>query len=131
MKGVLSPEDACEAVAAGADAVVVSNHGGRQLDRSPAPLDELPAVIQAVGGRAEVYVDGGVLSGGDAVAALCLGATAVLIGRAYLYGLMAGGDAGVCRVLDILSAEIRQTMQLLGACSAAELTPDRARLRAG
>jgi L-lactate dehydrogenase (cytochrome) len=128
---VLSPEDACEAVTAGADAVVVSNHGGRQLDRSPAPLDELSAVVRAVGGRAEVYVDGGVLSGGDAVAALCLGATAVLIGRAYLYGLMAGGEAGVCRVLDILSAEIRQTMQLLGARSAAELTPDRVRLRAG
>ena len=131
VKGVLSPEDAGEAVAAGADAVVVSNHGGRQLDRSPAPLDELPGVVRAVGGRAEVYVDGGVLSGGDAVAALCLGATAVLIGRAYLYGLMAGGEAGVGRVLDILSAEIRQTMQLLGVCSTAELTPDRARLRAG
>jgi L-lactate dehydrogenase (cytochrome) len=129
VKGVLNPEDACEAVAAGADAVVVSNHGGRQLDRSPAPLDELPAVVKAVGGRAEVYVDGGVLSGGDAVAALCLGATTVLIGRAYLYGLMAGGEAGVCRVLDILSAEIRQTMQLLGVRSAAELTPDRVRLR--
>ena len=131
VKGVLSPGDAGEAVAAGADAVVVSNHGGRQLDRSPAPLDELPGVVRAVGGRAEVYVDGGVLSGGDAVAALCLGATAVLIGRAYLYGLMAGGEAGVGRVLDILSAEIRQTMQLLGVCSTAELTPDRARLRAG
>ena len=130
MKGVLSPEDAGEAVAAGADAVVVSNHGGRQLDRSPPPLDELPGVVRAVGGRAEVYVDGGVLSGGDAVAALCLGATAVLIGRAYLYGLMAGGKAGVGRVLDILSAEIRQTMQLLGVCSTAELARDRARLQA-
>ncbi|MGP7996791.1 MAG: alpha-hydroxy acid oxidase [Streptosporangiaceae bacterium] len=130
VKGVLNPEDACEAVAAGADAIVVSNHGGRQLDRSPAPLDELPAVVQAVGGRAEVYVDGGVLSGGDVAAALCLGATSVLIGRAYLYGLMAGGEAGVGRALDILSAELRQTMQLLGVRSIAELTPDRVRLRA-
>jgi len=130
VKGILNPEDACEVVATGADAIVVSNHGGRQLDRSPAPLDELPAVVQAVGGRAEVYVDGGVLSGGDVVAALCLGATTVLIGRAYLYGLMAGGEAGVCRVLDILAAEIHQTMQLLGVRSVAELTPDRVRLRA-
>jgi L-lactate dehydrogenase (cytochrome) len=130
VKGILSPEDACEVVAAGADAIVVSNHGGRQLDRSPAPLDELPAVVQAVGGRAEVYVDGGVLSGADVVAALCLGATTVLIGRAYLYGLMAGGEAGVRRVLDILADEIHQTMQLLGVRSIAELTPDRVRLRA-
>jgi L-lactate dehydrogenase (cytochrome) len=131
VKGIQGVEDACDVVAAGADAVVVSNHGGRQLDRSPVPLEVLPAVAAAVGDRAEVYVDGGVLSGADAVAAVCLGARAVLVGRAYLYGLMAGGEAGVRRVLDILAGEVRQTMQLLGVTSTAELTADRARLRSG
>lgn len=129
VKGIQNTEDARAVVDAGADAVVVSNHGGRQLDRAPVPLEELPSVVQAVGDRAEVYIDGGVRSGADAVAAVCLGATAVLVGRAYLYGLMAGGELGVRRVLDILSAEVRQTMQLLGATSTRDLTPERARLR--
>jgi L-lactate dehydrogenase (cytochrome) len=129
VKGVQSAEDARTVVDAGADAVVVSNHGGRQLDRAPVPLEELPAVVEAVGDRAEVYVDGGVRSGADAVAAVCLGATAVLVGRAYLYGLMAGGQAGVRRVLDILAAETRETMQLLGARSVHDLTSERVRLR--
>jgi L-lactate dehydrogenase (cytochrome) len=129
VKGVQNTEDAQAVVAAGADAVVVSNHGGRQLDRAPVPLEVLPSVVQAVGDRAEVYIDGGVLSGADAVAAVCLGATAVLVGRAYLYGLMAGGELGVRRVLEILSAEVRQTMQLLGVTSTRDLTPERARLR--
>ncbi|MEU3875456.1 MULTISPECIES: alpha-hydroxy acid oxidase [Streptomyces] len=129
VKGVQSAEDALSVVEAGADAVVVSNHGGRQLDRAPVPLEELPAVAEAIGSRAEVYVDGGVRSGADAVAAVCLGATAVLVGRAYLYGLMAGGGAGVRRALDILGAEVRQTMQLLGATSVKDLTPERVRLR--
>ncbi|KAA5824901.1 alpha-hydroxy-acid oxidizing protein [Saccharopolyspora hirsuta] len=129
VKGVQRAEDAKAVVDAGADAVVVSNHGGRQLDRAPVPLEELPSVVAAVGDRAEVYVDGGVQSGADAVAAVCLGATAVLVGRAYLYGLMAGGEAGVHRVLEILAAEVRQTMQLLGAASVKELTPGQVRLR--
>jgi L-lactate dehydrogenase (cytochrome) len=130
VKGVQTAEDAVAAVDAGAYAVVVSNHGGRQLDRAPTPLLELPAVVQAVADRAEVMVDGGVMSGADAVAAVCLGATAVLVGRAYLYGLMAGGERGVQRVADILRTEVRQTMQLLGAASIKDLTPDRVRLTA-
>ncbi|MER7752614.1 alpha-hydroxy acid oxidase [Kitasatospora sp. NPDC097643] len=129
VKGVQTAEDAHALAGLGVDALVLSNHGGRQLDRAPVPLEELPAVLSAVDGRAEVYLDGGVRSGADAVAAVCLGATGVLIGRAYLYGLMAGGEAGVRRVLDILAAEVRQTMQLLGVTSVKELTPDRVRLR--
>jgi L-lactate dehydrogenase (cytochrome) len=129
VKGVQGVDDARAVVDAGADAVVVSNHGGRQLDRAPTPLEQLPAVVQAVGDRAEVYVDGGVLDGGDVVAAVAMGARAVLVGRAYLYGLMAGGERGVQRAYDILSAEIARTMQLLGVASVAELTPHRARLR--
>ena len=81
--------------------IVVSNHGGRQLDRAPTPLEVLPAVVDAVGDRAEVYVDGGILSGSDIVAAVALGARAALVGRAYLYGLMAGGERGVQRAADI------------------------------
>lgn len=129
VKGVQHADDARAVVDAGADAVVVSNHGGRQLDRSPVPLEQLPSVAEAVGDRAEVYIDGGVLSGADAVAAVCLGATAVLVGRAYLYGLMAGGEQGVHRVADILSTEVRNTMQLLGAASTKDLTAGMARLR--
>ena len=86
-------------------------------------------MVQAVGDRAEVYVDGGVLDGADVVAAVALGARAVLVGRAYLYGLMAGGERGVQRAADILAAEIARTMQLVGVASVAELTPDRVRLR--
>lgn len=129
VKGILCAEDAKAAVDSGADAVVVSNHGGRQLDRAPVPLEELSSVVAAVGDRAEVLVDGGIMSGADAVAAVCLGASAVLVGRAYLYGLMAGGQRGVQRALDILAAETRQTMQLLGASTIADLTPEHIRLR--
>lgn len=129
VKGVQCAADAETAVNSGADAVVVSNHGGRQLDRSPVPLEELPSVAAAVSNRAEVLVDGGIMSGADAVAAICLGASAVLVGRAYLYGLMAGGQRGVQRALDILATETRQTMQLLGTPTIADLTPDHVRLR--
>lgn len=129
VKGVQSVDDARAVVGAGADAVVVSNHGGRQLDRAPVPLELLPDVVGAVGDRAEVYLDGGILSGGDVVAAVALGARACLVARSYLYGLMAGGERGVQRVADLLTAEIRRTMQLLGVTSIAELTPDRVRLR--
>jgi L-lactate dehydrogenase (cytochrome) len=128
VKGIQSVADARAVVDAGADAVVVSNHGGRQLDRAPTPLGQLPAVVDAVGDRAEVYLDGGIMNGGDVVAAVALGARACLVGRAYLYGLMAGGERGAQRAADLLEAEIRRTMQLVGVTSAAELTPDRVRL---
>jgi len=121
VKGVQSVEDACAVVDAGADAVVVSNHGGRQLDRAPTPLELLPDVVAAIGGRAEVLVDTGITNGADVVAAVAMGATACLVGRAYLYGLMAGGQRGVTRSLDILEAEVVRTMQLLGVTSVAEL----------
>jgi L-lactate dehydrogenase (cytochrome) len=130
VKGVQNPTDAKAVVDAGADAVVVSNHGGRQLDRAPVPLEELPHVLDAVGDRAEVYIDGGVMSGADVVAAVALGARACLVGRAYLYGLMAGGERGVQKAVDILSSEVRSTMALLGATTTAELTSDKVRFRA-
>ncbi|WP_448618490.1 alpha-hydroxy acid oxidase [Geodermatophilus sp. URMC 65] len=129
VKGLLTVDDAVAAVDAGADGVVVSNHGGRQLDQSPTPLEQLPAIAEAVGERAEVYVDGGVMSGSDVMAAVTLGARAALVGRAYLYGLMAGGEAGVDRVLEILRKELVTAMQLTGVTSVAELTKDRVRLR--
>jgi L-lactate dehydrogenase (cytochrome) len=129
VKGVQSSEDARRIIDAGADAIVVSNHGGRQLDRGPVPLEELPRIVEAVGQDAEVFIDGGVMSGSDVVAALCMGATAVLVGRAYLYGLMAGGEGGARRVASLLEAEVRETMQLLGVTSVKDLTPDKARMR--
>ena len=121
VKGVQSADDARAVVDAGADGVVVSNHGGRQLDRAPTPLELLPEVVAAVGGRAEVLVDTGITNGADVVAAVAMGATACMVGRAYLYGLMAGGQRGVTRSLDILESEVVRTMQLLGATSVAEL----------
>jgi L-lactate dehydrogenase (cytochrome) len=115
VKGIQTAEDAKRVVASGADAVVVSNHGGRQLDRAPVPLRVLPKVVDAVGDQAEVWVDTGIMTGADVVAALALGARIALVGRAYLYGLMAGGERGVDRAAEILSDEVRRTMQLLGA----------------
>ncbi|HYU05435.1 MAG TPA: alpha-hydroxy acid oxidase, partial [Jatrophihabitantaceae bacterium] len=129
IKGIQTVEDARMVVDAGANAVVVSNHGGRQLDRAPTPLEQLPAVVAAVGDRAEVYLDGGIRNGADIVAAVALGARACLVGRAYLYGLMAGGEQGVQRAVDILSQELVRTMQLLGVTSLSELTPGTVRLR--
>ena len=131
VKGIQHVEDARAVVDAGADAVVVSNHGGRQLDRAPVPLEALTDVVDAVGDRAEVYVDGGILSGGDLVAAVALGARAGLVGRAYLYGLMAGGERGVQRVADILRAEVTTTMALLGVTRVEDLSRDHVRLRGG
>ena len=129
IKGIQSPDDARAVVDAGADAVIVSNHGGRQLDRSPIPLEELPGVLDAIGDRAEVYIDGGIMSGSDVIAAVAMGARAGVVGRAYLYGLMAGGERGVQRAADILGAEIRSTMALLGVTSVSELSPRHVRLR--
>ena len=129
IKGIQTVADARAVVDAGADAIVVSNHGGRQLDRAPTPLEQLPGIVAAVGDRAEVYVDGGILNGADIVAAVAMGARACLVGRAYLYGLMAGGERGVQRAGDLLQKEVIRTMQLLGVQSVADLTPDRVRLR--
>jgi len=129
VKGIQSIEDARRAADHGVDAIVLSNHGGRQLDRAPVPLELLPSVVAAVGERVEVYVDGGVLSGADVVAAVGLGARACLVGRAYLYGLMAGGEAGVDRVAALFRADVIRTMRLLGVRSVPELTPERVRLR--
>ncbi len=129
VKGVLNAADARAVVDAGADAVVVSNHGGRQLDRAATPLEALPSVVDAVGERAEVYVDGGVMSGSDVVAAVALGARAALVGRAYLYGLMAGGERGVGRAADILVQEVASTLALLGVPRVSDLRTDHVRLR--
>jgi L-lactate dehydrogenase (cytochrome) len=129
VKGVQTADDARAVVDAGADAIVISNHGGRQLDRAPTPLEQLPGIAAAVGERVEVYIDGGILSGGDVVAAVAMGARACFVGRAYLYGLMAGGGRGVLRAGEMLRAEIIRTMQLLGARSVSDLTQDRVRIR--
>jgi L-lactate dehydrogenase (cytochrome) len=126
---VQTVDDARAVVDAGADAVVVSNHGGRQLDRAPTPVEQLPSVVRAVGDRAEVYLAGGILDGADVVAAVAMGARACLVGRACIYGLMAGGERGVQRAADILAREVVGTMQSLGVTSVTELTPDRAPLR--
>jgi L-lactate dehydrogenase (cytochrome) len=129
VKGVQNVADARAVVDAGADGLVVSNHGGRQLDRAPTPLEALAAVVDAVGDRAEVYVDGGILSGSDLVAAVALGARAGLVGRAYLYGLMAGGERGVQRAADILHTEVTTTLALLGVTRVEDLRRDHVRLR--
>jgi isopentenyl diphosphate isomerase/L-lactate dehydrogenase-like FMN-dependent dehydrogenase len=123
VKGVLTAEDARRSVGHGAAGVIVSNHGGRQLDGAPAALRVLPEIVAAVNGQAEVLMDGGVRRGGDIVKALCLGARAVLIGRAYAYGLGASGHAGVSRAIAILRADVERTLRLLGCSSVAELNP--------
>ena len=121
IKGIHTAEDARRAVAEGADAIVVSNHGGRQLDGVSATIRALPEVVDAVGNRTEVLLDGGIRRGGDIVKALCLGARAVLVGRAHAYGLAAGGEAGVARAIAILRADLDRTLKLLGCASTAEL----------
>jgi len=126
-KGVMRPEEAIRAADAGLQGVIVSNHGGRQLDHLPATIDVLPDIVDAVGDRLEVLVDSGFRRGSDIAAALALGAKAVLVGRAHLYGLAAAGEAGVRHCIDILAQELRMTMQLCGARSVAEL--DRGMIR--
>ncbi|WP_230594529.1 alpha-hydroxy acid oxidase [Rhodococcoides fascians] len=121
VKGIQDVADARDVVAAGADALVVSNHGGRQLDRAPTPLELLPEVVDAVGSGVEVYVDTGITTGSDLIAAVGLGATAAMVGRAYLYGLMAGGQRGVASALEIFRSEATRTMQLMGAQSLADV----------
>jgi L-lactate dehydrogenase (cytochrome) len=128
IKGIQTVDDARRVVDAGADAIVLSNHGGRQLDRAPVPLRILPDVVEAVGDRTEVWLDTGIMSGADVVAAVALGARTTMVGRAYLYGLMAGGERGVERAAQILEREIKRTMQLLGVRSVDELGPQHVRL---
>jgi len=124
LKGILAPDDARRAVEVGAAGIVVSNHGGRQLDRTVTPLAALPAIVDAVDGRAEVWVDGGVRRGLDLAAARALGATAALVGRPVYWGLAAAGEAGVAKVCAILEAELRRAMALLGAPTLADLRPE-------
>ncbi|HEY3524402.1 MAG TPA: alpha-hydroxy acid oxidase [Candidatus Limnocylindrales bacterium] len=124
LKGILRADDARLALQHGADAIVVSNHGARQLDRTPAPVDVLAEIVDAVDGRAEVWVDGGVRRGLDVATALALGARGVLVGRPVLWGLAAGGEAGVMRVLDILRQELVTAMTLLGTPTPADVGRD-------
>ena len=121
LKGVLSPEDARRAVDAGVDGIVVSNHGGRQLDCAPSAIAILPEIAQATGGKIEVLLDSGVRRGAQIVKALALGARGVLLGRAYAYGLAAGGQAGVRAVIELLAREVDLTMALMGVKSIREL----------
>jgi (S)-mandelate dehydrogenase len=123
IKGLVHPEDALRAVSIGCDGVIVSNHGGRQLDSEVASFDALPGVVQAIGGRSAVLMDGGIRRGSDIVKALARGAQAVMIGRATFYGVCAAGEAGATRALDILSDELVRTMQLCGARSIADIGP--------
>lgn len=114
VKGVLHPDDALAAVAHGADAIIVSNHGGRQLDCAPSTIRVLPRIVDAVGGKCEIYLDSGVRSGHDMLKAVALGARAVFIGRPFLYGLGVAGEAGVSRIIEILRAEADTTLGLMG-----------------
>src|SRR5438046_2060321 len=131
IKGVHTGEDARRAIDAGADALVVSNHGGRQLDGVAPSLQMLPEVLSAVGDRTEVLMDGGIRRGSDIVKALCLGARAVLAGRAYAYGLGAAGEAGVARAVEILRADLVRTLKLLGCATIAELDQSYINVTAG
>jgi L-lactate dehydrogenase (cytochrome) len=129
VKGIQSVADAVRVADAGADAVLLSNHGGRQLDRAPVPIELVTPVREALDGRAEVLVDTGITHGADVLAAIALGAQAALIGRAYLYGLMAGGEAGVTKSVSILTGEMTRTLQLMGLNSVDDLRPEHVRIR--
>jgi L-lactate dehydrogenase (cytochrome) len=123
VKGIQTLDDARAVAELGVDGLVLSNHGGRQLDRAPVPFHLLPSVARELGGSCEILLDTGIMSGADIVAAVALGARFTLVGRAYLYGLMAGGEAGVERAIDILSSQVNRTMRLLGVTSLDELAP--------
>lgn len=127
VKGIQTVDDAKSVVDHGADGIVISNHGGRQLDRAPVPLHLLPEIAAALKGKTCIMLDTGIMSGGDIIAALALGADFTLVGRAYLYGLMAGGRRGVDRSIEILRGEMTRTMKLLGVNRIAELNPDHVR----
>jgi L-lactate dehydrogenase (cytochrome) len=123
VKGIQTLDDARAVVDLGVDGIVLSNHGGRQLDRAPVPFHLLPTVARELGGSTEILLDTGIMAGADIVAAIALGARFTLVGRAYLYGLMAGGEAGVDRAIEILSGQVIRTMRLLGVTSLEELQP--------
>mgnify|MGYP000586017740 CR=1 FL=1 len=124
IKGVLEPEDALAAMNVGADAIVVSNHGGRQLDGVRSAISMLPAVVDAVGGRAEVFVDGGIRSGQDIAKAIALGADGVMIGRPWIWAMAAHGEAGVSHLLQVMEEELRVTLALTGCTNLSELSPE-------
>ena len=124
VKGVVDPRDAEQAIAVGCDGVIVSNHGGRQLDGEIGSFDALPGVVRAIGGKAAVLMDGGVRRGSDVFKAIALGAQAVMVGRATYYGVSAAGEAGALRALDILKEELVRTMQLCGTRSVADIKED-------
>ncbi|MDK0524310.1 alpha-hydroxy acid oxidase [Streptomyces sp. ML-6] len=128
VKGIQSIEDARTVVEHGVDAIVLSNHGGRQLDRAPTPLELLPRVVDAVGHACEILIDTGVRTGADLLAARALGASAAMVGRPYLYGLMAAGEQGVDRTIEIFDTEYTRTMRLLGVTSTDELSAEHASL---
>jgi len=129
VKGIQSVEDAKAVAKLGVQGIILSNHGGRQFDRGPVPLEILPSVVKAVGNKVEIYIDGGVMSGLDALGAIALGAKAVFIGRAYLYGAMANGEAGVEQVIEIMRREFENGMALTGATNIAEVRKNGARIR--
>jgi len=131
LKGILAPDDARRAVEIGAAGIVVSNHGGRQLDRTVTPLAALPGIVDVVAERAEVWVDGGIRRGLDLAAARALGATACLVGRPVYWGLAAAGQAGVAHVCALLADELRRAMALLGAPTLADLRPEMVIVPAG
>ena len=129
VKGIQSVEDAKAVAKLGVQGIILSNHGGRQFDRGPIPLEILPEVVKAVGKKVEVYIDGGIMSGLDALGAIALGAKAVFIGRAYLYGAMANGEAGVEQVIEIMRREFENGMALTGATNIAEVRKNGAWIR--
>jgi L-lactate dehydrogenase (cytochrome) len=124
IKGVMDAEDAAKALDVGADAIIVSNHGGRQLDGAPSSIAALPYIVDRVGGRCEVWMDGGIRSGQDVLRALALGADGTMIGRAFLYGLAAGGKTGVQQVLQIIQKELDLTMAFCGRRHLGEVDGD-------
>lgn len=123
VKGVQTVDDAVTLTEHGVDGIVLSNHGGRQLDRAPVPFHLLPEVVREVGNETTIMLDTGIMNGADIVSSIALGAKFTLVGRAYLYGLMAGGRAGVDRMIEILRSEIERTMTLLGVSNIQELEP--------
>ena len=129
VKGIQSVEDAKAVAKLGVQGIILSNHGGRQFDRGPIPLEILPDVVKAVGNKVEVYIDGGVMSGLDALGAIALGAKAVFIGRAYLYGAMANGEAGVDQVIEVMRREFENGMALTGSSNISEVRKTGARIR--
>jgi 4-hydroxymandelate oxidase len=127
LKGVLTAEDALRAADHGASGIVVSNHGGRQLDRTPATIDALPDIVDAVGDRAEVFLDGGVRRGVDVLTALAVGAKGVFVGRPFFFSLACGGEAGAARAMELIGGEVRNDMALLGVTAVSHLGPEQVR----